>query len=292
MDFEDFEWLRPAVAPFFFYVFAFASAEIARRISDWVLQRTVRNYQDSYQYLFMNELIGTALMCGCVWENGLIVQAFGWKGFGITVAALLTGNMLWNRRACVSPLMPIENGLYGSYSPKKTITILTAQLLGGIAAPILAHGVWWHTRSYSIAHRQAHFNLRDGCEFSYKTDFVYACLWEFVGAFLIRAGAPILSRISPFTIPVFIASLLSAAMVYVGIPGLNPTVVTSRLWHCRGLSANWFFLLYWFCPLFGWFFGAEVYGFCTNKRGRPIEATPKKDQSKDKNKPNKKRKYY
>lgn len=49
-----------------------------------------------------------------------------------------------------------------------------------------------------------------------------------------------------------------SALLFVGVPGLNPTVASSRLQGCDGLNTVWFILTYWICPVIGWMLSAFI----------------------------------
>uniref|UniRef100_A0A1I7ZGI7 DUF2842 domain-containing protein n=1 Tax=Steinernema glaseri TaxID=37863 RepID=A0A1I7ZGI7_9BILA len=61
-----------------------------------------------------------------------------------------------------------------------------------------------------------------------------------------------------YVVPIVISSFLSFALVYIGVPGLNPTVASSRLQGCSGLTTQWFLFTYWLCPAVGWMAAAHL----------------------------------
>ncbi|VDM85979.1 unnamed protein product [Strongylus vulgaris] len=60
---------------------------------------------------------------------------------------------------------------------------------------------------------------------------------------LIIPNLPI--RGKSYTVAATVAAFLSFALVYVGVPGLNPVVASSRMFGCDGLDTQWFIALYW-----------------------------------------------
>ncbi|PIO67748.1 hypothetical protein TELCIR_10493, partial [Teladorsagia circumcincta] len=94
---------------------------------------------------------------------------------------------------------------------------------------------------------------------SARRDFIFALAFEVTGCFVIRLVLPRLpSNIGKYLAPAFIASLFSFAILFIGDAGLDPIVASSLFFGCNGLSAQWFILLYWVCPVIGWMLGAFV----------------------------------
>ncbi|EYB99984.1 hypothetical protein Y032_0118g708 [Ancylostoma ceylanicum] len=48
------------------------------------------------------------------------------------------------------------------------------------------------------------------------------------------------------------------SILFIGDSGLDPIVASSLFFGCSGLSAQWFILLYWVCPVVGWMLGAYI----------------------------------
>ncbi|KAH7695319.1 CRE-AQP-10 protein, partial [Aphelenchoides avenae] len=78
-----------------------------------------------------------------------------------------------------------------------------------------------------------------------------------------------------FLAPVVVSTFLSVALAYVGVPGLNPVTVSSRLQGCPGLDLQWFIMTYWFAPVFRWLAAAAL-----DRRGkrRPAKEATKTSQ--------------
>lgn len=83
-------------------------AELSRKIVDLTCRR------NTALYAFLIEFIGTAQMCTCVYENGIIIKHYGVWGFFTVVSSLLLVGGVINRGAYVSPLVPIELYVHGS----------------------------------------------------------------------------------------------------------------------------------------------------------------------------------
>ena len=60
------ETLFPAIIAIGYYAFVFLFAEISRKLVDYTVKKS------SPLYTFLIELIGTAQMCTCVYENSLL----------------------------------------------------------------------------------------------------------------------------------------------------------------------------------------------------------------------------
>uniref|UniRef100_A0A1I7X9Q3 Aquaporin n=1 Tax=Heterorhabditis bacteriophora TaxID=37862 RepID=A0A1I7X9Q3_HETBA len=206
----DLDYYYPCISAVAYYVTVFSIAEFARKILD----KTVRH--SSSFYVFAIELIGTAQMCTCVYENG---------------------------------------------DPYRLLTLLLAETVGGFCAFRFARSLWYQTLQYSEAHRDSYIN--DACTLNYKVTNFLVFLYLFS---------------SESTILIFPRSLFSRlknclpALVYIGVPGLNPVVASSRMFGCSGIDAQWFIALYWVCifsivgtsnihwvcPVIGWLGGAAL----------------------------------
>ncbi|KIH51319.1 hypothetical protein ANCDUO_18596 [Ancylostoma duodenale] len=104
---SDISFYYPAISAVIYYITVFTIAEITRK----VLEKTV--HKSSSFYVFAVELIATAQMCTCVYENSVMVKYYGPLAFFFTVTSLLTVGSFMNRGAFVSPLAPIEAFYYG-----------------------------------------------------------------------------------------------------------------------------------------------------------------------------------
>ncbi|CAJ0945919.1 unnamed protein product, partial [Mesorhabditis belari] len=278
MFFED-ERVQKTGPPIVFYVGVFTFAWLTRRFIDVLGAKYFRKFKDSDLYVFLMEFIATAQMCTCVYENGIIVKHFGWQGFGTIVAILLFAGSFFNRGAFVNPLVPIELFYYGVMTWQRTFITLAAQCLGGWAAFRLAMNLWFWSADYSLDHALA---LDPNCTLRYKIGPEFVILWELVGTFLLRTGIAMMPlKLKTLGVPVMVAGFLSFAMVWVGIPALNPLVVSSRLWGCRGVDDQWFILYYWIIPLIGWLSASKVTGPLIRPKSQPQPAI---QQSKGKKK--------
>lgn len=82
------------------------------------------------------------------------------------------------------------------------------------------------------------------------------------------------------------------ALVYVGVPGLNPVVASSRLFGCEGIDTQWFIAIYWvsaqcyscrlnfcdalifplqICPVIGWLSAAALQKSMTKKATKKLK---------------------
>lgn len=173
-----------------FYLLVFFFAEAARKLVDLGLKK------GSLGYTFLIELIATAQMCTCVYENGslltmpnfietlacsgIIIKQYGTLGFFITVACLLTIGGWINRGAYVSPLAPIEMLNYGAieytlecgtlctllFSTERFLVLLLAETIGGWSAVHLARNMWFYSMNYSADHFAVYQSLP--CALVYK----------------------------------------------------------------------------------------------------------------------------
>ncbi|KAI1720582.1 putative aquaporin-10 [Ditylenchus destructor] len=243
--------LFPAIICTAYYGVVFLSAEIARKVVDLTFKK-----KNNLWYTFLIELIATAQMTTCVYENGIIIKNYGPWGFFLTVFSLLIVAGFINRGAYVSPLTPIELFVRGAMSAERFLTILSAQALGGFSAFRLANGLWYYSMNYSADHHA--FYERLPCQIMYKVPFSYAFAYEIFACFLLRL---IIHRLpntyKQYTAPALVAGFLSFALAYIGIPGLNPTTASSRLQGCPGLDLQWFIMTYWCCPVVGWLFASK-----------------------------------
>jgi len=156
-----------------------------------------------------------------------------------------------NRGAFVSPLAPLEMFYFGTIDWKRLIALLSAQVIGGYSAFRIARQLWYWSQSLSIDHGRF-YHSGEACALAYKVTYVYAALFEVIGCFVLRLIVHLLpTRFKSWCIPVLVSSFLSFALMYIGVPGLNPTVASSRLQGCSGLSTPWFLFTYWFCPILG-----------------------------------------
>lgn len=243
----------PAIICVTYYLVVLLAAEVSRKAVDLTMKK------HSMLYVFAIELIGTAQMCTCVYENTIMVKYYGVWGFFLAVACLLSIGALINRGAFISPLMPIEMFMRSQISAEKFLTLLLAETIGGSMAFRLANTLWYYSLAYSMDHHAIYDNLP--CSITYKVPFHYAICFEVVGSFLLRF---ILHRLpaafKQYLTPVVIAGFLSFALAHIGVPGLNPVVASSRLQGCPGLDLQWFIIVYWVCPVLGWLLASRFDG--------------------------------
>lgn len=247
------EWppLYPAFIAITYYAFVIFVAELSRKIVDYFLKK------NGNAYAFFIELIAVAQQCTCVYENGIMIRHYGAPGFFGVVFGILLVTSRFNRGAFVSPMWPIEMLFYGTMGTERFLFVLSAQALGGLSAYRLASSLWYYTFKYSTDHARFYRNLP--CTISYKVPFYYALAYEIIGCFLIRLLIPRVSEsYKRFVIPVIFASFLSFALSYIGVPGLNPVTVSSRLQGCPGLDLQWFLITYWAAPVIGWMAAAAL----------------------------------
>ncbi|EYC34615.1 hypothetical protein Y032_0001g55 [Ancylostoma ceylanicum] len=261
---SDISFYYPAISAVIYYITVFTIAEITRK----VLERTV--HKSSSFYVFAVELIATAQMCTCVYENSVMVKYYGPLAFFFTVTSLLTVGSFVNRGAFVSPLAPIEAFYYGIIGPARLLTLLSAEAIGGFTAFRFARSLWWHSLQYSQAHFENFTN--PACTINYKIAFPLVIAFEIVGSFLLRLILPNLPlRGKSYTVSATVAAFLSFALVYVGVPGLNPVVASSRLFGCEGIDTQWFIALYWICPVIGWLAAAALQKSMTKKATKKLK---------------------
>ncbi|KAJ1351050.1 hypothetical protein KIN20_006987 [Parelaphostrongylus tenuis] len=248
---SDVSFYYPLISAVAFYITVFLMAEITRKVLDRTVQKS------SSLYVFTIELIATAQMCTCVYENSVMVKYYGAMAFFFTVTSLLTVGSFVNRGAFVNPLAPVEAFYYGIIGASRLLLLLAAEAIGGLSAFRLARSLWWYSLSYSTAHLQ---NFTDSkCTLNYKIAFPLVIAFELVGSFLLRLIIPNLPvRGKSYTVSAVVAAFLSFALVYVGVPGLNPVVASSRLFGCDGIDTQWFIIVYWLCPVIGWLSAAAL----------------------------------
>ncbi|CAJ0606537.1 unnamed protein product [Cylicocyclus nassatus] len=260
----DLSYYHPAISAVIYYVTVFSIAEITRK----VLEKTVQ--KSSSLYVFAIELIATAQMCTCVYENGVMVRYYGPIAFFFTVTSLLTAGAFMNRGAFVNPLGPIEAFYYGIIGPARLLTLLSAEAIGGFTAYRFARTLWYHSVQYSQAHQEIFSNPY--CAIQYKISFPLVIAFEMIGCFLLRLILPNLPiRGKSFTVAATVAAFLSFALVYVGAPGLNPVVASSRMFGCDGIDTQWFIALYWLCPVIGWLSAAALQKSLTKKAPKKLK---------------------
>ncbi|TKR82675.1 hypothetical protein L596_016363 [Steinernema carpocapsae] len=234
-----------------YYCIVFIVAELTRNLVDRMLKK------GGNAYIFAMEAIATAQMCTCVYENGVMIKHYGVMGFFFTVTSLLFVGASINRGAFVSPLAPIEMYYYKTITLKKLVITLVAEAVGGYSAFRIARSLWYYSMSLSSDHELQY--AATTCALAYKLPFAGAVAFEIIGCFLMKL---IINRIpvtkKQYIVPIVISSFLSFALVYVGVPGLNPTVASSRLQGCHGLTTQWFLFTYWLCPAVGWMAAAHL----------------------------------
>ncbi|KJH45473.1 hypothetical protein DICVIV_08476 [Dictyocaulus viviparus] len=148
--------------------------------------------------------------------------------------------------------------------------LLIAETIGGFSAYRIARSLWWYSLSYSTVHLENFTNVE--CTLKYKIGFSLVISFELAGCFLLRLILPNLPlRYKSCTVSAIVAALLSFALVYVGVPGLNPVVASSRLFGCDGIDAKWFIAVYWLCPVIGWLAAAATENFIKKKMSKKIK---------------------
>lgn len=231
----------PLFTAVLFYTTVFSLGELSRRLVERVFTR------NTHLFVFFIELVASAQMCSCVYENGelsslsstagIILRHYGVFGFFIAVALLGMNGARLNRGAFVSPLAPIEAFYYGlipsvfffffffirektSRATRLTV-LLAAQVIGGYAAFRVASTLWFYSMSLFPDHDFAFHNFSK-CHVRYHVspslssrpitliDFFLVVVFEIVGCFLIRSLIGRLSdRQKPVLVPVIISSFLS-----------------------------------------------------------------------------------
>uniref|UniRef100_A0A0M3HRD5 Aquaporin n=1 Tax=Ascaris lumbricoides TaxID=6252 RepID=A0A0M3HRD5_ASCLU len=271
-----------------FYLTVFVIAELTRKIVDrYVAYNTLL-------YYFLIEAVATSQMCTCVYENAVIIRHYGPIGFFFAVTSVLFAGGFTNRGAFISPLKPIEMFYYGSirvplnvsariearaygrvqphhsalckadlqtrtkgFRFDRLLSVVAGEALGGYSAYRVARQLWYWSLSIAADHAINYESTR--CAFAYKVPFPYAFTFEIFGAFLLRS---ILTRLPKSSVryatPAVISAFLTFSLAYIGVSGLNPTVASSRMQGCDGLSTQWFILTYWVCPTVGWMLSAIV----------------------------------
>uniref|UniRef100_A0A0R3RLW4 Aquaporin n=1 Tax=Elaeophora elaphi TaxID=1147741 RepID=A0A0R3RLW4_9BILA len=242
---------HPLLVATCFYVLVFVTAELTRKLVD--------KYETpgSLLFHFLMEIIATAQMCTCVYENAVIIRHYGLLGFFLVVALLIFSGGIMNRETFVSPLLPIELYYKGIFPLKRLLVTVAGQMVGGYSAYRIARNLWYWSLNLSPDH--ALFYKLTSCELIYKVPFIFVPSFEVLGCFLMRS---ILFRIPAnfkiFIAPTVVSAFLTFALIFVGIPGLNPTISSSRLQGCNGLDTSWFILTYWVCPVIGWMLSAVM----------------------------------
>ncbi|MFH4982183.1 hypothetical protein AB6A40_008892 [Gnathostoma spinigerum] len=251
----------PLAVSLCFYLTVFAVGEISRRITERFVSH------DSNLYFFLIEAVSTAQMCTCVYENAVIIRHYGPLGFFFVVSCIGCMGAILNRGAFASPLKPVEMFYYRSIGVDKFLATLSAQAVGGYAAFRIARHLWYLSLNLATDHA---INYNASCAFSYKVSYWIVFSFEILGCFLLRATlVRIPDKMRRIGGPITMAAFLTFALSFIGVPGLNPTVASSRMQGCDGLDLRWFFLTYWICPVIGWMLSAEM----ENRRLRRIEKT-------------------
>ncbi|VDO33998.1 Hypothetical 30.5 kDa protein ZK1321.3 in chromosome II, putative [Brugia malayi] len=235
----------PFVIATCFYLSVFVIAELTRKLVDKY------GTNGSLLFCFLMELIATAQMCTCVYENAVIIRHYGLLGFFFIVTLLIFSGSIMNREAFVSPLVPIELYYKGIFPLKRLLVTIAGEMIGGYSAYRLARSLWYW--SLNLLSDHVLFYELTSCKLTYKVSFLFVPCFEVIGCFLMRC---ILCRIplnfKKYMAPLVVSTLLTFSLLFVGVPGLNPTVASSRLQGCDGLNTIWFILTYWVCPVIGW----------------------------------------
>uniref|UniRef100_A0A915AX83 Aquaporin n=2 Tax=Parascaris univalens TaxID=6257 RepID=A0A915AX83_PARUN len=234
-----------------FYLTVFVIAELTRKIVDRYVAYNTRLY-----YFFI-EAVATSQMCACVYENAVIIRHYGPMGFFFAVTSVLFAGGFTNRGAFVSPLKPIEMFYHGSIGFDRLLSVVAGEALGGYSAYRVARQLWYWSLNIAADHAINYGNTR--CAFAYKVPFPYVFTFEIFGTFLLRS---ILTRLPQSSVryatPAVTSAFLTFSLAYIGVSGLNPTVASSRMHGCDGLSTQWFILTYWVCPTVGWMLSTIV----------------------------------
>ncbi|PAV87000.1 hypothetical protein WR25_12722 [Diploscapter pachys] len=247
---ESMEVFYPLFSAIGYFGIVFVLAEISRK----VIEKAVSKHSAFYK--FAVELIATIQMCTCVYENAIIVRFYGIYAFFLVVAFLLTLGGIYNRGAFVSPLIPIEQFYYGLIGPGKFLFTILAQTIGGASAFYCARSIWYYTLQYSNVHYDSF--IHPECTIAYKVAFPIVVAFEIGACFAMRILISFLAPKFSAIIPFVVSSFLTFALVFIGVPGLNPVVASSRMFGCSGLDPQWFIAVYWVMPVIGWLLGAEV----------------------------------
>uniref|UniRef100_A0A914RQG2 Aquaporin n=1 Tax=Parascaris equorum TaxID=6256 RepID=A0A914RQG2_PAREQ len=228
-----------------FYLTVFVIAELTRKIVDrladcailFLLTPSSSAIQVLYVayntrlYYFFIEAVATSQMCACVYENAVIIRHYGPMGFFFAVTSVLFAGGFTNRGAFVSPLKPIEMFYHGSIGFDRLLSVVAGEALGGYSAYRVARQLWYWSLNIAADHAINYGNTR--CAFAYKSSVRYAT-------------------------PAVTSAFLTFSLAYIGVSGLNPTVASSRMHGCDGLSTQWFILTYWVCPTVGWMLSTIV----------------------------------
>ncbi|CAD5232222.1 unnamed protein product [Bursaphelenchus xylophilus] len=260
---SDINW-TPAVTAVTFYAFVIVTAE------------------GSQPYLFFMELIAVTQQCTCVYENAIMIKNYGPIGFFSAVFTILVVTAQYNRGAYISPLLPVEMAWKEAMDSVTLLTLLAAQTLGGYSASRIADSLWYYTSGYSAEHAQLYSNLP--CALKYHVPFIFALGYEFLGCFVLRLVLSNLSlKYRRYIMPFVTSAALTFALVYVGVPGLNPVTTSSRLMGCPGLDLQWFMITYWTAPVLGWMAASYIDRkklFKVPKKGNPVPEQPKVNKKK------------
>ncbi|MCP9261654.1 putative aquaporin-10 [Dirofilaria immitis] len=242
----------PLIVAVCFYISVFVIAELTRKFVD--KYGTV----DSLSFYFLMEVIATAQMCTCVYENGNnflhydmnLYVFFYWEKLGIITFCSGDYSTLW--------LVRVE----------RLLVIIVGEIVGGYSAYRVARNLWYWSLNLSPDH--AFFYENTVCKLTYKIPFMFVPSFEVIGCFLMRY---ILCRIPANLKNIWFLPLYQhflhlvrksdflkyfTTLLFVGVPGLNPTIVSSRLQGCDGLNTIWFILTYWICPVIGWMLSAYI----------------------------------
>uniref|UniRef100_A0A0K0CXX5 Aquaporin n=1 Tax=Angiostrongylus cantonensis TaxID=6313 RepID=A0A0K0CXX5_ANGCA len=208
---------------------------------------------------------------------GVMVKYYGAMAFFFTVTSLLTVGSFVNRGAFVNPLAPVEAYCYGVIGSANSFALFFLQFFSLLYfyCTILINSDF----VYEVALLQGFPTVvaaRGGDDrrsqrvpagsVALVITFPLVVAFELAGSFLLRLILPNLpARGKSYTLSAVVAAFLSFALVYVGVPGLNPVVASSRLFGCDGIGAPWFILVYWLCPVIGWLLAAALEKSMTRK---------------------------
>ncbi|KHJ75820.1 hypothetical protein OESDEN_24563 [Oesophagostomum dentatum] len=153
----DITMAGPLVAAVCYYGTVLMTAELTRRLLDKTISKKTSFHR------FLIELIGTAQICTCVFENALIVQHYGVSSFFIVTTILGFLYTSTGRGSYNTPLSPIEQLYYGEIRLSRFLLFLLAEIIGGAVAWHIARTLWFHSLQYSQAHMEMFVNSQNMC---------------------------------------------------------------------------------------------------------------------------------
>ncbi len=144
--------VEPIFVSLAFYGAVIIFCEISRQIVDRF------TYPNTETRKFFYEVIATAQVCTCVYENGLVSKYYGiFPGFFFAVFTLLIAHSFMNRGALISPCVSVERVAFGTINIAAFLVFFAAQLLGGYLAFRAARQLWWVGLSVDHASQFSNF---------------------------------------------------------------------------------------------------------------------------------------